>query len=1041
MLTPRFQPRTLTLVWLAPALLLTLTVRCTAQDVLASDADVATAFPEIYNSETVPGDPISPEDALAALTLPEGFTASLFAAEPMVQNPIATTIDPKGRVWIAENYTYAERAQKFDLSLNDRVIVLEDTNHDGQADKRTVFADNIKMLTGITTDSTGVWLMCPPRLLFIPDADGDLIPDGPPQVKLDGFHVANQNYHNFANGLSWGPDSWLYGRCGASCPGDIGVPGSVPESRVPIQGGMWRFNPKTNVAEVLTHGTTNPWGHDWNEFGDLFFINTVNGHLWHAITGAHFVRPHTLDTNPYSYELIDMHADHWHFDTGKSWTASRDGAANDYGGGHAHIGMMINHNADWPDKYLGRLFTVNMHGRRINTERLEAEGSGYVGRHESDFLLSDDTWFRGMEIAPCHDGSVLLFDWSDTGECHDHTGVHRTSGRIFKIQYGHTAGGPSIFEDSPLVDSPVGLALLQIEGNEWQARHARRLLRDLHLNAPGSTGTAQQVLSRQLNASVDTVERLRALWGLVAIEAADAPMLLELLNDPDAQLRSWAIRLLTDNWPLDHGNGKRLGPNQLSSAQLEVLLALVELSSRETSPAVRLTLASTLARLPYAARPELAGRLMLHAQDASDHNLPLMVWYALAPLGDGPLLVNLNELLDTSTWSKTRRLMARRVADQVESQPELFERLFATAAHGDLDRASDILLGVSAALAGRKKIAEPQSWQAVREKLAASEDNDVSQALQNLGVLFGDGRTINDLVKIARNGKQPLELRISALQSLVDARADGLKQLCLELLKTRFLNAAAAEGLAELPDADIAIELIKNYQRFHPSQRSNVISILTTRDAWAASLLQAVSDGAISRDEITAFQARQIASLEDPSVNKLLLAQWGQVRETSREKRELIEQLRTTLSADVLAQADQSQGRAIFQKSCSACHTLFGEGGKLGPDLTGAQRSNLDYLLENIVDPSAVVTAQFRATSLLLNDDRVLTGLLTNQTQRAVTLATQERTFTIPIHEIAEQKLSANSTMPDGLLTQLSAQQIRNLFSYLQSTTQIPLPQ
>jgi glucose/arabinose dehydrogenase len=227
----------------------------------------APAFPEIYNSEPLSEGLLTADEALGSLRLPAGFSATLFASEPDVQNPIAGTVDALGRVWIAENYTYAERAQRFDLSLRDRVVVLEDEDGDGLAEKRTVFSDSLQMLTGIVVGQGGVWLMCPPQLLFIPDANGDLIPDGPAEIKLDGFQVARENYHNFANGLSWGPDCWLYGRCGASCPGELGLPGSTAEQRVPLRGGMWRFHPQRGVVEALNQGTTNPWGHDWNALG------------------------------------------------------------------------------------------------------------------------------------------------------------------------------------------------------------------------------------------------------------------------------------------------------------------------------------------------------------------------------------------------------------------------------------------------------------------------------------------------------------------------------------------------------------------------------------------------------------------------------------------------------------------------------------------------------------------------------------------------------------------------------------------------------
>ena len=248
-------------------------------------------------------------------------------------------MDPRGRLWIAENYTYAEREKKFDLNLRDRVIVFTDADGDGKPEQRTVFLDTVQRLTSVAVGRGGVWLMCPPQLLFVPDADGDLVPDGPAQVILDGFDVPAENYHNFANGLKFGPDGWLYGRCGASSPGSVRCADAGPETAIPLAGGAWRYHPSRKVFEPLSHGTTNPWGHDWDARGEAFFVNSVNGHLWHLIPGAHYRRPHTISPNPLVYEPMEMHADHWHFDAGKDWTASRNQASSgDFGGGHAHSG-------------------------------------------------------------------------------------------------------------------------------------------------------------------------------------------------------------------------------------------------------------------------------------------------------------------------------------------------------------------------------------------------------------------------------------------------------------------------------------------------------------------------------------------------------------------------------------------------------------------------------------------------------------------------------------------------------------------------------
>jgi len=145
-------------------------------------------FPEPYDSETEVGaGAMKPEEVVRTMKLPPGFRANVFAAEPDVQNPIAMAWDAKGRLWVAENYTYAEAGVKFELKLRDRIIILEDTDGDGRMDRRKVFADDLQMLTGIEVGLGGVWCICPPQLIFLADKDGDDKPDGPPQLHLDGL--------------------------------------------------------------------------------------------------------------------------------------------------------------------------------------------------------------------------------------------------------------------------------------------------------------------------------------------------------------------------------------------------------------------------------------------------------------------------------------------------------------------------------------------------------------------------------------------------------------------------------------------------------------------------------------------------------------------------------------------------------------------------------------------------------------------------------------------------------------------------------------
>ena len=314
--------------------------------------------------------------------------------------------------------------------------------------------------------------------------------------------------------------------------------------------------PHRKRFEVLSHGTTNPWGHDWNALGELFFINTVNGHLWHMIPGAHFVRPHTIDPNPRAYAQIDQHADHWHWDNSKELVlGTAHPADSSRGGGHAHTGMSIYLADQWPAAYRGKLLTLNFHGRRVNVERLERSGSGYVGRHEPDMLQAADPWFRGIDLSYGPDGSVFILDWSDTGECHERDGVHRGSGRIYKVTHGASPRRPAV--DLAKLDENE-LAGLHGHSNEWFVRQARRVLANRAARGE-PLAVARKALHSQFEKEPDPVRKLRAVWSLYVIGALDSEFLRRLLDHDHESVRAWAIRLLTDDLPLDTVFSQRIG--------------------------------------------------------------------------------------------------------------------------------------------------------------------------------------------------------------------------------------------------------------------------------------------------------------------------------------------------------------------------------------------------------------------------------------------------------------------------------------------------
>ena len=297
------------------------------------------------------------------------------------------------------------------------------------------------------------------------------------------------------NGLIWGPDGWLYGCNGILSNSHVGKPGTPDDKRVPINCGVWRYHPTRQVFEVVAHGTTNPWGLDFDDHGEVFITNCVIPHLFHVVPGAHFQRMYGQDFNPHLYGLIETCADHIHWAGGR-WQDSREGQGHlkhsEAGGGHAHVGAMIYLGDNWPDEYRNSMLHVQ-HPRQPRQPRQPGtQGLGLRRPPRPDFLLANDPWFRGLELKYGPDGAVYVTDWTDTGECHetDADNAHRENGRIYKLTYG-TAKPVRV---NLAKSSDEELAQLQLHKNDWYVRTARRLLQE-RAAAGGDLARAHQVLA------------------------------------------------------------------------------------------------------------------------------------------------------------------------------------------------------------------------------------------------------------------------------------------------------------------------------------------------------------------------------------------------------------------------------------------------------------------------------------------------------------------------------------------------------------------
>lgn len=991
---------------------------------------IADDFPAIQNSEKSASSPMDPDQVVRSTELPPGFELSVFAAEPHVQNPIAITTDHRGRLWVAENYSWSgSGAGGFDASLRDRIVILEDVDGDGKHDKRTVFWDGARKLTSIEVGNSGVWALCLPHLLFLPDRDHNDEPDGPPEVRLDGIDEDAVG-HTPANGLKWGSDGWLYARHGIQATSKIGKPGSGDSQRIKINTGVWRYHPVSERVEVVMHGMTNSWGFDFDQHGEIFVINTVIGHLWHAVSGAHVQRMYGVDLNPHVYQLIEQTADHVHWYTGEIWHEVQKGMSDktsQAGGGHAHIGLMIYQGDNWPSDYRNRLYTLNLHGSRINSNILERQAAGYVGKRASDFCFWSDPWFRGMDLITGPDGGVFIADWSDTGECHDHDGVHRTSGRIYKLTYGRPA--PVVSLDLTK-KSDSELIKLQSHTNTWWPRMARRVLSERYSSKISQTevDSLRALIESAIQASSVVSTKIRLMETCYCTGVANQSWLLRYLSSDNEHVRVAALRLLVDPQT----------PNDCTLS-IDVKSALVNLACNDRSGLVQLHLCSALQRFPPELRWEIAGPLAAHAEFREDRMLPLMLWYGIEPLVmlDPPMAICVAK---QSRIPMLTECIARRLTLECESQPEVIFQLLSAAAADDFKEPASVVHGMAKALSGWLKATPPTNWPAFSRLFDGTESKQLVRDIQALRLVFGDGRAEDELTTIINDASLDAESRRQALRSLLGSRPTAYAETLVRLLGDRALMGEAIRGLALYEHPSTPRELLSRLRSYGPDERAAMIDTLASRPTYAKNLLTAVREQTVAANEISAFHARQIRSFSDDGLTRELSELWGDVRETAEERKTQIEELRSDLSIEVIANGDLAAGRNLFQKTCANCHVLFGVGVKIGPDLTGSNRKNLDYLLENIVDPSASVGAEFRTSIVVMDDGRVINGGVTALTERTITLQTARESITIDRESIESMTQSKSSFMPDGLLQNLTQTQIRDLISYLMSTNQVDLP-
>ncbi len=935
-------------------------------------------------------DALSAEETVAGFVLPEGFSANVVASEPDIVQPIGFTTDDRGRLWVLENTNYPVSAGE----KKDRILILEDADGDGVAEKKTVFYDKLSFSSGIALGHGGVWVGAPPNLLFFPREENVDVFTGEPRIVLDGW--GDEDTHETLNNFIWGPDGWLYGTQGIFTHSNVGKPGAADAERVRINAGIWRLHPKTEKFELYAEGGSNQWGLDFDDNGRGYFAACVISHMWEAVQGARYSRQAGSHFNRFTYDDVKTVA-----------TFSYEKRA--YCGAMVYLGGQV------PDEYRNSFFFGDIHMNRMRNEKFERHGSGVKNVKNGDFLVSKDPWYRGIAPQYGPDGSVYVIDWYDRVPCHQQREyTDRSNGRVYRISYGK----PKPVKVDLQKASDAELVAYQLHENDWFVRHARRVLAERGGNADVHAG-----LREILSENPDKTRRLRALWALHVTGGLDQTTLGDLVVNGTEYVRAWAVRLAMED-------GGHPGNDPWKT---------VGVASGDKSPVVRRFLASAVGRLaPDGARGNLIRALASRTEDANDPNIPQLLWYAAEPLvgadttyGTGLLKISAIPLLD--------RNIARRLATDADPS-KLAALVEALGEINSEDKAIEVLTGMNVSLKGKKDLAAPEGWGGVYLGFVKSENKNLVTQAKNLAATFGGQEAIAEMREIVGSSDAGTEDKEKALGTLLRIGDPELHETLVSLVGTQNpLRTTALRGLASYPQDGNTETILSVYGGFTDPEKTAALDTLVSRKQSTKDLLKAVDEGKVPKADLSAQLIRQISGLGDPALDDWISKNWGSVSKSSAEKEKEMAHFRKFLGEEAILNADASAGRAIYNQRCAACHTLHGEGAKIGPELPGNFK-DVDYLLLNILDPNASIGKDYQQTTVEKTDGQFVSGVIVSEDFETVVLKTLAGNVSVPRAEVKELKTSELSLMPEGLMTGLEEPEIRDLFLYLRQSEQVPLP-
>jgi len=978
------------------------------------------------------GQGFPPEEAVQRMEMAQGLEVSLFAHEPEIRQAIFVKCDDRGRLWTIQYLQYPNPAGLKRVEVDrwsrttydripeppphgprgaDKITICEDTTGDGRADKFTDFVDGLNLVTGVAFGHGGVFVLNVPYLLFYPDRDQDDVPDSNPEVLLEGFGM--EDAQSLANHLTWGPDGWLYGVNGSTTTCNI--------RGIEFQSGAWRFHPITKEFELFCEGGYNCYGLTFDDNGEMFY-STNGGPFIHAMQGAYYYKSfgkHGPLHNQYAYHHFPI------LDCDKV-------------PGGPPTGGTIYRGDSFPEKYRGTFIAGNFLGQSASWWKLHQKGSTFRATYGDTLFQANDTWFGPTDMCVGPDGSMYVSDFYDKRTAHPDPDAEWdiTNGRIYKIfAKGHSS--PAVIDAREQTSEELVERLMHRNG--WMADRA--LVELAHRRDKSIAEPLRKIANQEANG----IHALRALWGLNAIGDLDEQFAQQLLNHPYPYVRYWVVRLLGDSRDVSPG----------------MAVQLADLAKIESQAPVLGQLASTAKRLPPEQALPIVAQLLNSKLFASDERIPWLLWWAI----ESKAMTASDELLSMfsqADWSQVSyrenalRLIRRWCAEGNAQGYRACVSLMRGAPSKYLAEVHQhLLLGLSERAIGLHGIgqgglfgehasqddAPPTStrqYEALTPELASYiatqwKEQPADVLLLELAVrgeIDGAYSYLLDAVANAESVGDSLVALLELLADVGDERASPIALKWVELEREDVVSAALDVIESHGSEQEV-LSLLRDYERHSPEMRSRLRDIFFGRSEVSKAFLEQVDQGYIDPTKVPTNQLGQLASHKDEQIDELVLKHWGRIGPgTDEEKLATMRRFNNDLNAGT---GDFERGKVMYEKHCGTCHKLHGIGNNIGPDLTSANRQDRAALLANIVDPGAIIRREYTSYVVITDSGRMLTGLITEQDPSSITiLDAQNRKTKIPRDEIDDLYPSDVSLMPERILDQLSPQELRDLFRYLE---------